>query len=271
MISVILVQYNNAQLTRKAVETLKRHHPGGCELIIVDNASEGLEADWMNAGGGETRIRSDRNLGFGAANNLGAHAAHGEVLLFLNNDTITESPFLAQAEAEFAGDPSLGVLGPRLLDPDGSFQLSAGPLPSFFGEIRDKTVYGLMNRRNRFVQGAMEAKFGMRQDVGWVTGAALFVRASLFRTLDGFDENFFMFFEDKDLCLRARAGGYRVRYDPAFSLVHLKGGSSGGGLATFIRRTYRESQAYYYRKHLSVIDRTLLACYLTAIGERPHA
>ena len=121
------------------------------------------------------------------------------------------------------------------------------------------------------MQKRMERKFRSRCDVGWVTGAALFIRRDVYQRLGGFDDNLFMFFEDKDLCFRVRQSGLRVAYDPSISLIHLKGGSSGGDSSAFVRTKYRESQRRYYEKNLPAFDRKMLSLYHFLIGEAPRA
>ncbi len=191
--------------------------------------------------------------------------AKGDILLFLNNDTITTTDFVSRVLREFGEDPLLGIAGPRLLNADGSFQLSGGDLPTFAVEIRDKLLHGLVDRKLGPALNFAERQSIKKRNAEWVTGAALFIRADLFGRLGGFDERFFMFFEDKDLCLRARDAGYSVRYIAEASLIHLRGGSSGG-VSDKIRTAYRESQRAYYEKHRPRHERLLLRMYLKTIG-----
>jgi GT2 family glycosyltransferase len=125
MISVILVQYNNGALTLDAVRTLRGHSRSPHEIIVVDNASTDNSLLLLRKNLQDiTVVENGENLGFGAANDLASRQARGEILLFLNNDTLCQGDILTPAEDAFAGDGTVGVLGPALTHPDGSFQLS---------------------------------------------------------------------------------------------------------------------------------------------------
>lgn len=267
MLSVILVQYNNAGLTKRAIESFTEMISVPSEIILVDNGSTEADAtrvfrDMPNV----HLIINKENLGFGKANNLAARRAKGDILLFLNNDTITSMDFVSPILREFGSDPLLGAVGPRVLNNDGSFQLSGGDLPTFAVEICDKVLYGLVDQKVGAAVRYAERRSLRKRKVGWVTGAALFVRAGLFKQLGGFDERFFMFFEDKDLCLRIGEAGYDVRMMPEVSVVHLRG-ASGAGVSDRIQHIYRQSQKAYYEKHRTGLERLLLRAYLQLTGE----
>ncbi len=271
MLSVILVQYNNAGLTKRAIESFTSTIGAPHEIILVDNGSDELNATGELRGMKNVRlIPSDENLGFGKANNLAVRHAKGDILLFLNNDTMTTMDFVSPILREFGNDPTLGAAGPHLHNPDGSFQLSGGDLPTFMVEVRDKVLYGMVDRKiASAVRFAERRSFGKR-NVEWITGAAFFVRTELFKRLDGFDERFFMFFEDKDLCHRIRDAGFSIRTVPEVFVVHLRGGS-GTRKSERIRAIYRQSQKAYYEKHRTALERFLLRLYWYLAGEREQA
>jgi hypothetical protein len=269
MTSIIIVQHDAMHLTREAIASFCRHHSSGYELILVDNGSTGAGLDELMHEFPAVKVlslKSDRGYGF--ANNRGAELAGGDLLFFLNNDTLFTAPVLPVVERMFTEDPGLGVAGPRLVNTDLSFQLSAGWLPSFWREIADKVIYGFVDRRNRIAVSATERVFRRVRNVGWVTGAALFIRTDLFRSLGGFDEKMTMYFEDKDICLRAGAAGMHVRYTPEASLVHIRGGSSAAG-KKLAEMLYRRSQVYYYLKHRPRSESHLLYLYLKISGKLP--
>ncbi|GJQ20569.1 MAG: glycosyl transferase [Bacteroidia bacterium] len=263
LVSVILVQHNQPGLTREAIESFRAHYRGPCEIIVVDNGS--THSDRLPAG--IHFLRNDQNRGYGAANNRASEEARGDVLLFLNNDTVTTMDFVSPVLEEFVNDPRIGIVGPKILNTDGTLQLSNGPLPSLRVEISDKILYRLVGKKwGPALRYAARAR--TRRETEWVTGAALFIRKDLFRKLGGFDERFFMFFEDKDLCARARLHGYLVRFVPEVSVIHLRGGSSGER-REWIEQIYRESQFLYYEKHRPKMEKVLLRMYLAAVGKVP--
>jgi GT2 family glycosyltransferase len=262
MISVIFVQYNNGEMTLEAIRSLRKFHTEGLEVFVVDNASTDRSLEQVRTSGEDLTLLENReNRGFGAANNQAARMARGELLCFLNNDTVCTSSFLTSAGKRFAGDPNLGIYGPRLTYADGTFQLSGGPLTGFWREGIEKIVYSLERRRSGLVVRPLEMFFSKCRRVGWVTGAALVIRKSVFEEVGRFDEGMFMYFEDKDLCARAWNSGYVVEYDPSGSLIHLKGGSSTEDLSPFLRSVYRDSQRRYYAKHRPAYEQKLLNWY----------
>lgn len=270
MTSVILAQHNGMDLTYRAIRSFLTFHTKDCEIILVDNASLRGDLEYLQRAFPSIRlIRNATNVGFGRANNQAARIANGEILFLLNNDTLTISEILSPVIQVFAEQAEVGIIGPRLLNLDRSLQLSAGPQPSFARELTDKLLYGMVDRSFKPACRLAERIRGRRGYVGWVTGAALFIRRSLFEELGGFDEALFMYFEDKDLCRRATLLGSRVFHLPEVELVHLRGASSASPPGQK-NQVYRRSQLHYYARHRSRLERFLLRRYLAAVGELPE-
>lgn len=268
MISVIILQYNNFHYTKEAIESFRKFHPDVHEIILVDNGS--TDPGWKDSINHLTDlklIRLENNLGFGPANNVAAKIATGDILLFLNNDTVTSGSYLKEIENEFVNNPEIGIIGPRIYNPDGSLQLSFGKFPSIKVELVDKVLYRLIDKKNKTAIKYFEKKYSVKQFTRWVTGAALFIRKNLFLSLDGFDESFFMYFEDKELCKRVSDSGHKILYFPEVSLIHLRGGSATGPKKKFLDLMYRKSQVYYYSKHRNNFEQILLKLYLKISGK----
>jgi GT2 family glycosyltransferase len=264
--SVIVLQYNNIELTRHCLRSLLAHVDRRHQVILVDNDSTEPGARQLGREfPGITSVACEVNGGFSRGNNIGATHATGEVLLFLNNDTLIRSDFVTPLLRRLDESPQAGIVGPRLLNQDGSFQLSAGHLPTFVREMLDKAVAAAINTGNRAASGAVERRFAQARRVEWVTGAALAVRRDVFDLVGGFDESFFMYFEDKDLCTRVRAAGFEVWFDPASVITHLRGGSANPRTALI----YRTSQVHYYRRHRPWLEQQLLVAYLCLSGKYP--
>jgi GT2 family glycosyltransferase len=261
-LTVIILQHGRGQMTRCAVESFREHCGQPHEIFVVDNASPN-EADRSSISclEGVHPILLDRNLGFGAANNLAAERGSGDLLLFLNNDTITREDFAGTVIEAFHADPSVGIVGPRLLNEDGTPQLSCGKLPWLGREAIDRVLYRQSGSRTRLGLWHARRSSTRRRYVGWVTGAALFIRAELFRQLGGFDKTMFMYFEDKDLCARTLQAGYSVLFLPETSVIHLLGASARDKLAGELRATYRASQRVYYKRHRGRLEQLLLRLY----------
>ncbi len=269
MTSVILVQHNNVHLTREAIRSFMAFHSSGYEIIVVDNASSDSDpGELLKEFPGVRLIRNSENVGFGRANNQAARVAAGEILLFLNNDTLTIADVLSQVVREFSEDRNIGVIGPKLLNRDGSFQLSSGVLPSFWREIIDKILYTMVNRGFQPIRAYAARVYGRERIAGWVTGAALFIQRELFEKVGGFDERMFMYFEDKDLCLRVALAGGTVKYVPGVAFQHVKAGTSSDNPG-FADTVYRQSQLHYYAMHRPWIEHEMLKAYLRLTGKSP--
>jgi hypothetical protein len=271
MTSVILVQYNNAHLTQAALRSFFEHHLGGFEIVVVDNGSENGRIDELrDEFPGIRLVQNNVNIGFSAANNRAVDESRGDLLLFLNNDTLCTMDVLTPLEEEFLCHPEIGVIGPKLLNADGSYQLSCGALPTFYREMQDRIIFRLADRNVPFVRSMYEQQHRQKRAVGWVTGAALCIRRNLFLQIGGFDEKMFMYFEDKDLCQRVTMAGKSVVYFPDASITHLKGASSAGLSSALAKEKYRKSQIWYYKKQRPGWEQSLLKMYLTISGNLPR-
>lgn len=241
MISIIIVNYKTPLITLACLESIEKHcRREDYEIILVDNSSTEADAEMFKAREMAGRLKlivNRENRGFGAANNQAAGAAYGELLFFLNNDTVVKKDILPAIKESFAEEKSLGVLSPRLFLSDSSAQ------PYAYGQFLD--LAGLMKPGQ-----IAEPKSDVAFPVDWVSGAALVVRRELFDRLGGFDEKFFMYFEDMDLCKRAKESGCEIKVLPKVQVTHLVGASREGKAKQ--KRDYYDSQDYFFRKHYGI-------------------
>jgi N-acetylglucosaminyl-diphospho-decaprenol L-rhamnosyltransferase len=268
MISIILVNYNGVQHLRKCIQSLVDNTRNvAYEIILVDNAStDGSKELVQTEFPSVSVIESSVNLGFSTGNNLGAKYAKGSKFLFLNTDTYLLEDSVSVL-AKFLDDNSdIGIVGPRLVFDDGSFQLSSGRLPNVGVEFLDKIRYAADRHWHWMFASINDTKASVTKEVGWVTGACLMIRREAFEKVNGFDERMFMYFEDKDLCKRVWDNGWKVNYLPQTSVTHLLGGSSAGK-SVDVSKYYRESQLRYYHKHLSPFQQRCLQAYLRLTGK----
>jgi hypothetical protein len=156
-------------------------------------------------------------------------------------------------------NPDVGIIGPKLLFPDGSFQISFSPEISLKGEFAARKLHKNAEDKNNL--HIIEKDFQDIKEVDIVVGAAFFIRADLFNLLGGFDEKFFMYFEESDLCQRVRNEGYKILYTPHVSLIHIRG-YSVKKISNKMAVEYRRSQIYYYHKHRPMWEILLLRIYL---------
>ena len=260
-VSIILVNYNGANVIINCLQSLQQFLRSiSYEVIVVDNASSDGSPEAIAATFPQIHlIKQLENRGFGAGNNAGAEIAQGEFLFFLNTDTLITSDILPKLLAVMEAHPDVGIIGPKLFNLDGSLQLSVAHEISILGEYKTRKQHAIF--KNSTNQSQLLKEFNANQFVDIVIGAALFIRKQLFEELDGFDEAFFMYFEESDLCQRTRDKGWKILYTPDISLIHL-GGYSVNKVSNLMALEYRRSQLYYYQKHRSLGEQLLLRFYL---------
>jgi GT2 family glycosyltransferase len=243
VISVIIVNHNGEAHLRRCLESLENQGPD-LEILLVDNASTDGSVAIVKDDFSQVRlIEHDSNVGFAAANNIAAGAAAGNALLLLNVDAWLEEGALDLLAKALDHDPRLAVAAPRLLYPDGSLQFGWSPTRGVVGEA-------LQQLRNRFenrpwAHGRTARMAGRIIGRNWFTAACVLLRAAAFRDVGGFDERFFMYFEDVDLCIRLENAGWRLAEVDGAVARHV------GGFArnSEVDEIYRPSQLLYYRLH----------------------
>jgi GT2 family glycosyltransferase len=220
-LSVVIVNYGQWEATARLVRQVRAAagtRRGDVEVVIVDNHSPRHRLLNRLRRLPEVSLRRwGRNRGFARAINEGCRLSRGEWFLLLNPDTTVEPDFVEGALALVGHlektDPRAGIVGFRLCNPDGSDQLSAGSFPTLAS-----TLAGLALPRARRKYRAFPRHHPSR--VPWVTGCAMLLRRSCLADLGGLDESYFLYYEDVDLCRRARARGWTVWYEPALRVIH---------------------------------------------------
>ena len=232
------------------------------EVIVVDNDSndgtlESLAERFPNV----TTVPLRENTGFSHACNVGWRRARGRLVLFLNSDTAVGPRVLSGLVRAADGHPEAGIIGPLLRNADGSVQMSHGKMLSLFSEAMQKLVnFGYRHGKGP-LRGYVESIHSRERYVDWVSGACLLARRRVLEAVSGFDEGFFLYSEDVDLCARARAAGYRVLFTPSVEILHHRGRST----ARVPERAFVESQKsrlYFYRKHYGPLRVGLLELYM---------
>ena len=229
-LSILIVTYNSARLVDALLHGLARQTAGlNAEIVVVDNASHDGTADAVATRHPKVRlVRSARNLGFAAGNNLAAAHARGRVLLLLNPDALPEPGCVARGLALMDGDAGVGLAGARLLGVDGETQPSARMFPTLLNEVLALSGLAARYSRSRFF-GQLDRSWAdpaLAAPVDWVPGAFALIRRQLFHRLGGFDERFFLYYEEVDLCRRVREAGLRVQYWPELRVQHIGGVSA---------------------------------------------
>lgn len=267
-VSAVVVAYRAAGLLPQCLDALDAAAGGlALERIVVDNASGDATAAVVGARPPVRLLANDANRGFAAAANQGAREAHGRLLLFLNPDARPAPASVAALVSALEGAERAGLAGARLLWPDGTPQPSAWPAPSLATLVFEALLLRNLWPRSRLdhIEAPADPPFA----VPCLSGACLLARRSCFDALAGFDEGFFLYHEDWDLCLRARDAGWSCLLVPAASAVHDRGASAFANRGDFWRR-YHESRDLLIRKHFRGARRTA-ALLLHRLGLRLHA
>lgn len=240
-LSIIILNYNTPGLVYDCLKSIKEHEPSfDYEVIIVDNSSEDKKAQ-------DSQIKkillstfyfllSTPNRGFGAGNNAGAKVAKGEYLFLLNPDTVLTEDSISKMIGFIEKHKEIGALT-CLLGPDKKTLQK-----NFFGKFQ--SLAGLTIRRYNY-QTIDRSKEFFYSDI--VTGAALMIKRELFEKVKGFDERFFMYLEDDDLCKRLVDAGYKNAVLLTTKIIHLEGKSISKNSKR--KKIYYESQALYWNKH----------------------
>lgn len=251
-VSIILVSYNNFHLLKACLDSLyKFTHNLIFEVIIVDNCSTEKNIESLIYGlPNVTLIKNDSNRGFGSANNQGISVARGTYILLLNNDTIlTEnSIYEVYRFADNLGEDA--IIGCRILNPDGTLQHSVYDFPSVWNVFTSNFFLYQLNKKSKFLSKyhLMNKAINIITEVDVVTGAFVFVNTEGIKRIQGFDERFYFYNEETDLCFRFKKNGGKIYYFPRTSIIHIKGGTSGSNL-WFKFKNQSISQIKYFQKH----------------------
>jgi GT2 family glycosyltransferase len=247
--AVAIVNFNARNYLRACLASIRPEAPP--QIVVVDNGSTdgSIELVQSEFPGVELDVDAS-NGGYGAAANRAMARARSDYVLLLNSDTELD-PGVLRALAEYLGAHArAAVVGPRVLNPDRSLQASCFPFPSPLTAFLSETDLGYGIRfvpllRRRYLRSWPHDSARV---VPWVRGAALAIRRSAFEALGGFDERFYMYFEETDLCYRAAAAGWEVHFTPAATLVH-HGGVSTRQYGAAMLAHYYDSLFLFFRRH----------------------
>ncbi len=232
---VVIVSFNTRADLDACLSSLAAAPPAAvARIVVVDNASTDGSVEMVRSRWPQVEVLAqERNRGFGAANNVALHACREPLALILNSDTIVPAGALDRLRERMLATGAVAA-GPRLVDGRGSAELSFGRMLTPWTEFQQ--------RRRQRRAGALTTR---EQFVDWVTGACLLLDVAAGRAVGFFDERFFMYEEDVDLCASLRANGGRVLFTPAAEVVHHRGRSPRAAGAAH----YDRSHVAFYEKH----------------------
>ena len=257
-VAVVVVNFNAGGVLDATLASLPAGLQGHAwEAVVIDNASsDGSERAVARATGARVRLfRRPTNDGFACGVNTGIAATTAPLVLVLNPDCSLAPGAGSALVAELERHARCAIVGPRILDPDGRLQQSARGDPTLFTGLFGRTALlsrwfpgARVVRRNLAAPDALDASEGSVV-VDWVSGACLLARREALAAVRGFDERYFLYWEDADLCRRLRNGGWYVRYVPGAVVTHQVGRSSRAARALAVREFHR-SAYLYYRTHV---------------------
>jgi N-acetylglucosaminyl-diphospho-decaprenol L-rhamnosyltransferase len=252
-LQVVIVSYRCETLLRSCLRSLRDHSPEReMSVHVVDNASGDGTAPMVEREFGDVRLtRCARNLGFGAANNLAIRAGEEPYVLALNPDTEITAGALDRLCGLLDERPELGIVGPRLALLDGSFDHAAKrSFPTPLGALGHFARIGRRSSAGRLAQ-YRATELGEHQPgaVDAVNGAFMLIRRAALEQVGLFDEGYWMYMEDLDLCYRFAEAGWITWYEPSVTVIHAKAGTSGKHRATRLNYAFHYGMLRFYRAH----------------------
>jgi N-acetylglucosaminyl-diphospho-decaprenol L-rhamnosyltransferase len=240
--SAVVVNYEAGSLLTACVRSILADTSVGIpEVVVVDNGSTDGSVDELRAAVPEVVVLDPGgNVGYSAAANVGIAATHAPVVAVCNPDLLLHAGSGAAILGRFDAEPDLGAVGPAVFEPDGSRYPSARQVPRLVDAVGHGTV-GLVKRENRFTRRyrELDADPNRPRDVDWVSGAAVWLRRAALDEVGGWDDGYFMYVEDVDLCWRLGNAGWRVAYEPGGSVTHVQGASTDRHPYRMIREHHR--------------------------------
>ena len=282
-LSLVLVSWNVWDHVRACLDELAAHsRPTGAptvrelpaartgqpgltfEAVLVDACSADATPDLIPTRFPWVRfLPQPDNTGFSRGNNIGWRAARSQSIFLVNPDTLISPVALRKLHEALWARSDVGLAGPRLVRSNGELQPSRRRFPQRLTGFWESTWLGRAWPENPWARRyhCRQWPHDFRQEVDWLEGAALMVRREVLERIDGFDERFFMYSEETDLCLRIREAGWRIQYCPEAEIIH-HGGVSSDQVPAQTHIVFNTSKVLYYRKHFGVLWAELLRRFL---------
>ncbi len=279
-ISIIIVNYNSLDFIKKCIKSIEDHVRGdklNYQILVVDNNSSDGSIEYLRErdkkNGRFHLISNQSNLGFSRASNLGAIKAGGEYLLFLNPDTRFVSgnlkdliDFYCQKDKS----EKAGIVGAKILNPDGTLQLSARSFPTLARQFYESYFLYRIFKKNRILSSYFLSWWdhNHRREVDWLAGSFMFIKKDYFLEAGMFDEDYFMYSEDTDLCFKLHKKNFRNYYFSDFVIEHSDSGIASRDIAARETGIWK-SRRLYFKKNYSLAHAVVLSLlYLAEILNR---
>jgi len=256
-VSIIVLNWNNYNDTKRCLGSIKKIDYPNYKVIVVDNGSnDGSREKLKREFPFYTFILNRKNLGYAGGNNVGIKRAMNKSLdinLILNNDTKIINPkFLDEAVSQMERNPSIGIMGPKVLNPGGNIQDTILFVPTLLNSIKESLFFKIHKKTKK--------NYNIPQFVGAVSGVCWLIRREVIQNIGLLDEDYFMYVEEKDYCYRAEKAGWKIIYYPVESIIHYKNPGDKN-----ISRTYRQyihtrrNTILFIRKHFGFLQALMLS------------
>jgi GT2 family glycosyltransferase len=252
--TVIIVNWNAREDLRRCLESLYAEPKPqvAYEVWVVDNASDDGSAGMVASEFPQVQlVVNTENAGFSRANNQAIARTDSRYVFLLNSDAFLHPGALDQLAAYADAHPQAGIVGPKVLNPNGSLQFSCRRFPSLGAGFFRNTYLGRLFPHNKFARDYLMNDFDHAHDraVDWVSGCAMLIRRDLLEQIGALDEGFYMYCEDVDICQRAWEGGWEVVYAPQPVVTHAIGRSSDKNADRMIIEFHRSWYEYDRKRH----------------------
>lgn len=263
-LSIIIVNYNTKILLRNCLDSIIDHATNvDYEIVVVDNASSDGSQDMIREMYPRIKLQCNEvNVGFSRANNQGCRIGAGDYFLFLNSDTLVRDGAILTMLTYLKNNPDAGLVGPKIVGPENR------PSRSYmrFLDVRflfmGSKYFSWFLDVEKYHLHYDHYDFSSVQSVPWLSGACLMTKRSVFQEAGCFDEHYFLYLEDMDLCMQVKKLGYSNIYLPSAEIVHLFGGSSEPKKKE-LKKIYRQSAKHYFKKNFSAIEYLLAKLYFS--------
>lgn len=264
-VSICIVNWNTGDLLGKCIQSILEHtHRISYEVIVVDNQSTDhsmlLPRELAAQDERVIIVDAQANLGFAAGNNVAIRMARGRIVVLLNPDTEVTPSAIDKGVTLLEINPTCGVLGPKLLNPDGTLQPSIGNFPTvngmFWELTRLRKIFPSVRLFSSFKR--FDLDYSRMQAVEQPSGACLFIRREALDQAGIFDERYFMYYEEVDLCYRIHRAGWTILYTPEIEVIHYGGQSSGKNVDVRIVENSRSKLLYFAKNYSGQLGANLL-------------
>ena len=265
-LSIIIVNYNTKFYLKNCIDSIIQNTKYlKYEIIVSDNNSSDSSQDMVSTQFPSViLINNDDNLGFSRANNIGYLRSKGENLLFLNSDTLVLDDSLKKMNEYLKSHSEVGIVGPKIFNFEGqptrSYMRFLDLKKLFFGSRIFKHLIDIEKYRIHY----SNYDYKSIQRVPWISGACMMMKRNVFEQAGLFDEGYFLYLEDMDICLQVTRIGYQVVYFPKAEIIHYFGGSSKSSFDK-LNSTHQNSITHYFEKNFSRVHLWIAKLYLVLL------